>query len=71
MKARHAAEIRRGILLARDVIGRQRRAPQFVHAMNDPRQPLLQRAYNRELTAMVRDGRIRPPRGSSVTSRRR
>jgi len=65
MKARYAREIRAGIQLARDVIARRRVRPRFTHQMNDPYQPLLQRAYGRELTAMVLDGRIRPPRGHS------
>jgi hypothetical protein len=62
MRARYAREIRAGILRARDVIARRRQAPRFTHMVTDPSQPLFQRAYNHELTAMVHDGRIKPPR---------
>lgn len=71
MKARHAREIRRGILLCRDVYAGRRRRPELTPcctyrgAIRFDALPLWQQAYMREQDAMVHDGRIRPPRGPS------
>lgn len=64
MRARHAREIRRGILLARMVIARKRVGPRSVWG-----DTLWEIAYIREMAAAARDGRIRPPRGPSGVSR--
>ncbi|AWN03521.1 hypothetical protein PBI_HYPERION_3 [Microbacterium phage Hyperion] len=61
MRARYAREIRRGILLARG----RRRVKLTRGALWVDQLPLWEQAYRREQTAMVRDGRIRPPRGPS------
>lgn len=66
MRARYAREIRRGILLARS----RRRVTltpccTYRGAIRFDALPLWQQAYMREQNAMVRDGRIRPPRGPS------
>ncbi|QQO39514.1 hypothetical protein SEA_PHABIA_5 [Microbacterium phage Phabia] len=77
MKARYAREIRRGIILARDVYAGRRRHPQLTPcctyrgAIRFEALPLWQQAYRREVNAMVRDGRIRPPRGPSGIGGRR
>ncbi|QHB37229.1 hypothetical protein QDA03_gp12 [Microbacterium phage Terij] len=69
MRAKYAAQIRAGILRARDVHARRRQHPQWFVPMHDhARKSLFQRAYEHEQTAMVRDGRIKPPRGPSGIS---
>lgn len=69
MRAKHAREIRAGIQRARDVIARRRQTPKnFVPMQDHARKTLFQRAYEREVTAMVHDGRIKPPRGGSGVS---
>ncbi len=68
MRTRHAREIRRGIQTARDVIARRRQRPSHMTPFgtrHSPEMPLWERAYRREIDAMARDGRIRPPRGPS------
>lgn len=73
MKARYAREIRAGIDLARGVYLRHDRrrpnfGPRFEYTRNgryDRLPSLLERAYLREQSAMVGDGRIRPPSGPS------
>lgn len=68
MRTKHAREIRRGILLCRDVRARKRRAPNLTPcctyrgALRFDALPLWEQAYRREQDAMVRDGRLRPPR---------
>lgn len=70
MRAKYAAQIRAGIQRARDVHARRRQHPQWFVPMHDhARKSLFQRAYEHEQTAMVRDGRIKPPRGGSGISR--
>lgn len=70
MRAKHAAAIRRGILLARS------RRPvtltpccTYRGAIRFDALPLWEQAYRREQNAMVHDGRIRPPRGPSGIGR--
>lgn len=67
MRARHAREIRGGIQLARDVMAGRRMRPRGLVPFGfagAPSMPLWQQAYMHELTAMVHDGRIKPPRGT-------
>lgn len=77
MKAKYARTIRAGIQLCRDVYIRgSRQRPNFPPRFgwangrryeNTP--SLIQRAYQREQTAMVMDGRTSPPRSGSGSSR--
>jgi hypothetical protein len=64
ISTRTAAEIRDGIRVAREKIAGARRGPAI--RFEDP--SLFARAYFRELSNAVRDGRIRPPRGGSGIS---
>lgn len=68
-----AAQIRRGVEMARQVIRRERVAPRRGRGTyHDPYTlpELVRRAYDREIAAAERDGRIvrRPPRGPSGAS---
>lgn len=65
MRPRHARQIRRGLMVARDVLANRRMRPRdlvsFGHA-GAPEMPLWQRAYHHEFRRALRDGRIRPPK---------
>ncbi|MDF2506276.1 MAG: hypothetical protein K0Q52_135 [Microbacterium sp.] len=71
MRARHARQIRRGIVTAREVMARKRMRPNLTPFgfAGAPQMPLWEIAYHREFSCAVRDGRIRPPRGPSGASR--
>ncbi|QDH93153.1 hypothetical protein QDA02_gp12 [Microbacterium phage Margaery] len=74
MRTKHAREIRRGIQTARDVIARRRERPSHMTPFGfrgEPEMPLWERAYHREMSRAVIDGRIKPPRGPSGISRPR
>lgn len=66
MKAKYAAAIRHGIFTARAVISRKRVRPKMtplILVQRGERIPLWERAYHHEITNMVKDGRIKPPKG--------
>lgn len=75
MRAKDAREIRAAIQLARDVYVRRSRsrkaAPVIRVGMYRGGESLFELAYMREVDAMVRDGRIRPPRTPSPTPSRK
>lgn len=66
-----AAQIRSGIVVARQVMRRERCAPKLspFGFRDAPRPTLFESAYRHTLDVAVRQGRLRPPAGPSGISR--
>lgn len=64
IRRRHAAEIRRGILIANQWLNRERVAPTLTPFgfRGAPAMPLWEKAYHHTIDRAVRSGRLRPPR---------